>query len=101
MSDFKNNHDPDPFLAVGSQLLTLPTLIDRLHDALNNRLQYRGDQVFHEIAENKLRDAQKDFHRLNETIQAALAHSLNKKRVRLEIEDKETKCRSCCGCFSM
>ena len=77
--------------------MSLAPVIDRLHDALNSRLHHRGDQVFHEIAENRIRDAKRDFDRINATIQAALSSS--SKRVRIDIGEKEVNCRSCCGCF--
>ena len=101
----------DPFLALGSQLMSLAPVIDRLHDALNSRLQHDGDQVFHEIAENRIRDAKRDFDKINATIQAALASSprskaiagvrasSKSKRFRLEFDDREFRCRSCCGLF--
>ena len=116
MSENKNNQPAsgsigDSFLALGSQLMSLAPVIDRLHDALNSRLQHDGDQVFHEIAENRIRDAKRDFDKINATIQAALALSTAKggasgikassksKRFRLEFDDREFRCRSCCGLF--
>ena len=92
--------DSDPYLTLGSLLFSLPYEIDRLHDALNNRLQHNGDQVFHEIAENRLRRAERDFRLINQTIQAALAlGARERKTVRFETEEQDDKCRSCCGCF--
>ena len=92
--------DSDPYLTLGSLLFSLPNELDRLHDALNNRLQHNGDQVFHEIAENRLRRAERDFRLINQTIQAALAlGARERKTVRYETEEQDDKCRSCCGCF--